>query len=71
MLKPGGKFFIDDPNLGLVVFAMKFMRMKHDEAGLFELNELKVELGTCGMEVRQMKKLLRGLMWSLWDVKKP
>jgi SAM-dependent methyltransferase len=71
VLKPGGKFFIDDPNLGLVVFAMKFMRMKHDEAGLFELNELKVELGTCGMEVRQRKKLLRGLMWSLWDVKKP
>jgi ubiquinone/menaquinone biosynthesis C-methylase UbiE len=71
VLKPGGKFFIDDPNLSLVVFCMKFMRMEHDEAGLFEPRELEAELDACGMEVRQRKKLLCGLMWSLWGVKKP
>ena len=71
VLKPGGKFYIDDPNLSLVVFAMKFMRMKHDEAGLFELHELEAELGACGMEVKEKKKLLCGLMWSLWGGKKP
>jgi ubiquinone/menaquinone biosynthesis C-methylase UbiE len=71
VLKPGGKFFIDDPNQGLVVFAMKFMRMKHDEAGLFELRELEAELGARGMEVRQTEKILCGLIWSLWGVKKP
>ena len=71
VLKPGGKFFIDDPNLGLIVFAMKLLRMEHDEAGLFEPRELKAELVSCGMEVRQREKLLCGLMWSLWGVKKP
>jgi hypothetical protein len=53
------------------MFCMKFMRMEHDEAGLFEPRELEAELGACGMEVRQREKLLCGLMWSLWGVKKP
>jgi ubiquinone/menaquinone biosynthesis C-methylase UbiE len=68
VLKPGGKFFIDDPDSRLVVFSMKFMRMKHDEAGLFELKELEAELGARGMEVRQKEKILCGLMWSLGGV---
>jgi ubiquinone/menaquinone biosynthesis C-methylase UbiE len=71
VLKPGGRFFIDDPNQGFVVLAMKLMRMEHDEAGLFELRELEAELGACGMEVRGKKNLLCGLMWSLWGVRKP
>jgi SAM-dependent methyltransferase len=69
-LKPGGKFFIEDPNTSFVLFAMKLMRMKHDEAGLFKPRGLEAELGACGMEVRERKNLLCGLMWSLWGVKK-
>jgi ubiquinone/menaquinone biosynthesis C-methylase UbiE len=68
VLKPGGKFFIDDPNARFVLLCMKFMRMEHDEAGLFDLNDLHAELGARGMEVRQTEKILCGLMWSLWGV---
>jgi ubiquinone/menaquinone biosynthesis C-methylase UbiE len=71
VLKPGGKFFIDDPNPRFVVFCMKFLRVEHPEAGLFELKDLEAELGSLGMEVRQIKKILRGLIWSLWGVKTP
>jgi ubiquinone/menaquinone biosynthesis C-methylase UbiE len=68
VLKPGGKFFIDDPNLRFILLCMKFMKMERDEAGLFELKDLQVELCARGMEVRQTEKILCGIMWSLWGV---
>jgi hypothetical protein len=44
--------------------------MEHDKAGLFGPRELEAELGACRMKVRQRQKLLCGLMWPLWGVKK-